>query len=416
MPLPLQSAIGILVFLAFAWLMSESRRMFPWRIVLSGLTLQFALALALLKLPFFKSVFLTLNEALNSLERATQAGTSFVFGYLGGGSAPFTVTDPASSFVLAFRALPLVLVVSALSALLFYWRVLPWVVGMVSVLLRKTLGVGGAVGLSAAADVFVGMVEAPLFVRPYLKAMNRGELFSVMTCGMATIAGTVMVLYASFLANVAPDAMGHILTASLVSTPGALLIAALMVPAGVAATAGELVPAQSASSSMAAVTKGTLAGVELLINIVAMLLVFVALVSLANMLLGLLPEVAEQPVTLQRMLGWLMAPVVWLMGIPWAEAASAGALMGTKTILNELIAYLDLARLQAEALSPRSELIMTYALCGFANLGSLGILIGGLGTMVPERRAEIAALGPKALLSGTLATLLTGAVVGVLTP
>lgn len=414
MSLTLQSVLGIIAFLAVAWWLSESRRDFPWRIVLAGLGLQFVLALALLKLPVFKGLFLALNDLLGALEQATQAGTGFVFGYLGGGAAPFAVTDPASSFVLAFRALPLVLVVSALSSLLFYWRILPWVVRMVSLLLRKVMGIGGAVGLSAAADVFVGMVEAPLFIRPYLRAMTRGELFSVMTCGMATIAGTVMVLYASFLANVVPDAMGHILTASLVSTPGALLIAALMVPAGETSTAGDLDPAQSARSSMDAVTKGTLAGVELLINIVAMLLVFVALVSLANMLLGLLPDMAGQPLTLQRALGWLMAPVVWLMGIPWSEAVSAGALMGTKTVLNELIAYLDMARLPAEALSPRSELIMTYALCGFANLGSLGILIGGLGTMVPERRDEIVALGPKAILSGTLATLLTGAVVGVL--
>ena len=383
--------------------------------MLAGLALQFGLALALLKLPLFKGVFLALNDVLGALERATQAGTGFVFGFLGGGPAPFAVSDPASTFVLAFRALPLVLVVSALSSLLFHWRVLPWLVGLISRLLSKSLGIGGAVGLSAAADIFVGMVEAPLLVRPYLAAMNRGELFSVMTCGMATIAGTVMALYASFRGAVVPDAMGHILAASLVSTPGALLIAALMVPAGETATAGSLKPAETARSSMEAITQGTLAGVALLINIVAMLLVFVALVSLSNLLLGLLPDALGQPLTLQRMLGWVMAPVVWLMGIPWAEATTAGALMGTKTVLNELIAYLDMARLPAEALSPRSDLIMTYALCGFANLGSLGILIGGLATMVPERRADIVALGPRAIFSGTLATLLTGAVVGLLT-
>ncbi len=395
--------------------MSENRARFPTRIVLAGLALQFALAVALLKLPLFQGVFMALNEALGALEHATRAGTSFVFGYLGGGAAPFAVTDPASSFVLAFRALPLILVVSALSSLLFYWRVLPWLVRAVSHLLRKTLGIGGAVGLSAAADIFVGMVEAPLFVRPYLAAMSRGELFSVMTCGMATVAGTVMALYASFLAPVVPDAMGHILTASLVSTPGALLIAALMVPAGETSTGGELKAPDSARSSMEAITQGTLAGVTLLINIVAMLLVFVALVSLTNLLLGLLPSVLGEPLSMQRILGWLMAPVVWLMGIPWTEATTAGSLMGIKTVLNELIAYLDLARLPAEALSPRSDLIMTYALCGFANLGSLGILIGGLATMVPERRADIVSLAPKAVLSGTLATLLTGSVVGVLT-
>ena len=415
MPIHLQSALGILAFVGLAWLLGEDRSRFPRRIVLAGLALQLGLALALLKLPLFKGVFLAMNEALGAVERATQAGTSFVFGYLGGGPAPFPVSDPASSFVLAFRALPLVLVVSALSSLLFHWKVLPWLVRGVSRLLRQSLGIGGAVGLSAAADIFVGMVEAPLLVRPYLAAMSRGELFSVMTCGMATIAGTVMALYASFLAQVVPDAMGHILTASLVSTPGALLIAALMVPAGPSSTEGGLDGAGRARSSMEAITQGTLAGVELLINIVAMLLVFVALVSLANLLLGLLPEILGRPLTLQRLLGWLMAPVVWLMGIPWGEATTAGALMGTKTVLNELVAYLDLARLPAGSLSPRSNLIMTYALCGFANLGSLGILIGGLATMVPERRADIVALGPRAIVSGTLATLLTGAVVGLVT-
>jgi CNT family concentrative nucleoside transporter len=272
------------------------------------------------------------------------------------------------------------------------------------------------VGLSAAADVFVGMVEAPLLVRPYLSALSRGELFSVMSCGMATIAGTVMVLYASILGPVIPEAMSHVLTASLINTPGALLIAAVMVPAAGAATAGELSPGDAPRSAMDAVTSGTIAGVGLLINIVALLVVFVALVSLSDGLLGLLPDWDGAPLTLRRILGTLMAPVVWLAGIPWAESGAAGALMGTKTALNELVAYLDLARLPAGALSERSRVIMVYALCGFANLGSLGILIGGLCTMVPERRAEIVALGPKSILSGTLATLSTAAIVGMLWP
>ncbi|MGQ0658690.1 MAG: NupC/NupG family nucleoside CNT transporter [Chromatiales bacterium] len=410
----LQSALGVIVLTAIAWAVSEDRRRFPSRTVLAGLALQFVLAAALLKLPVFKVFFIGLNDVLLSLEQATSAGTSFVFGYLGGSAPPFAETGAGSSFVLAFRALPLILVVSALSSLLFYWRVLPWVVKAVSRVLEKTLGVGGAVGISAAADIFVGMVEAPLFVRPYLKDMTRGELFSVMSCGMATIAGTVMVVYASLLGPVLPEAMGHILTASLVSTPGAILIAAIMVPAGDRATTGELTPPQAASSSTDAITKGALAGVELLINIIAMLIVFVALVSLVNILLGLLPHWGGEPVTLQRILGILMAPIVWLVGIPWSEAKTAGALMGTKTILNEFIAYLDLSRLPAEALSPRSRVIMTYALCGFANFGSLGILIGGLSTMVPERRDEVVSLGVKSILSGTLATLLTGAIVGIL--
>lgn len=410
----LQSLLGIIGCVGVAWAVSEDRRAVSWRTVVAGLAVQFALVITLLKLSVFKAFFLGLNTVLMSLERATAAGTAFVFGYLGGGELPFAETGPGSTFVLAFRALPLILVVSALSSLLFYWRVLPLMVKAVSRVLQQTLGIGGAVGLSAAADIFVGMIEAPLFVRPYLKAMTRGELFAVMSCGMATIAGTVMVLYASFLSSILPDAMGHILTASLVNTPAALLVAEMMVPASEKATAGELTPPQAARSSMDAITTGTLAGVELLINIVAMLVVFVALVSLVNIILGLLPAWGDEPVTMQRVLGVIMAPVVWLIGIPWSEAQTAGALMGTKTVLNEFIAYLQMAKLPLDALSPRSEVLMTYALCGFANFGSLGILIGGLSTMVPERREEVVSLGLKSILSGTLATLLTAAIVGLL--
>jgi len=303
--------------------------------------------------------------------------------------------------------------VSALSSLLFYWRVLPFIVKSISTLLEKTLGVGGAVGLSTAANIFIGMVEAPLVIRPYLRQLSRGELFIVMTCGMAGIAGTVMVLYASILGPVVPDAMGHILSASIISAPAAIVVAALMVPPQGAPTAGELSSGQPARGAMDAVTRGTLDGLALLLNIVALLIVLVALVTLANLMLGALPEVAGKPVTLQRMLGFVMAPLVWLAGVPWSEAPTAGALMGTKTILNEFIAYLDMARLSDGELSLRSRLIMTYALCGFANFGSLGILIGGLATMVPERRDEVVALGMRSIVSGTLATLATGAVAGI---
>jgi CNT family concentrative nucleoside transporter len=367
-----------------------------------------------LKVPFFGEVFLVLNRAATALARATEAGASFVFGYLGGGPPPFDERFPEASFILAFRALPIVLVMSALSALLFHWRVLPWIVRIFARLLQHTMRLGGAVGLSAAANVFVGMVEAPLLVRPYLRAMGRSELFITMTCGMATIAGTVMVLYATIIGRAVPDALAHILIASIISTPAAIAVAVLMVPPGPGeATEGDLVP-QQAASSMDAITRGTLEGVTLLINIVAMLLVLVALVSLVNMVLALLPGIGAAPLTLQRLLGWGMAPLVWLAGVPWSEAPTAGALMGSKTVLNELIAYVELAGLPPEALAPRSRLIMTYSLCGFANFGSLGIMIGGLVTMAPERRAEILALGAKTLVSGTLATLISGAVVGIL--
>jgi CNT family concentrative nucleoside transporter len=375
--------------------------------------LTFGLGVVLLKAPYVRDVFLALNGALNALEKATQDGTSFVFGFLGGGPLPFAETYAGASFVLAFRALPLVLVVSALSALLFYWRVLPWIVKVFSFLLQKTMGVGGAIGLSSAANVFVGMVEAPLVVRPYIRNMSRGELFILMSCGMATVAGTVMALYASVLSKVVPDALGHILIASIISTPAAIAISVLMVPGKAPATEGKLV-SQTATSSMDAVTRGTVDGMQLLVYIVAMLVVLVALVSLANQILALLPEVAGAPVTLQRVLGIALAPLVWIMGIPWAEATTAGALMGTKTVLNELLAYIDLAKLPEGALSPRSRLMMTYALCGFANFGSLGIMIGGLATLAPERRDEIVSLGGKTIVSGTLATCVAGSVVGVL--
>ena len=412
--LALQSAFGFVAIILIAWLLSENRRAVPWRIVVSGAALQIVLAAALLKLPLFRDLFLALNELLSALEQATQEGTRFVFGFLGGGPQPFEERPGASSFVLAFRALPLILVVSALSSLLFYWRVLPVVVRGLSAVLEKVMGVGGAVGLSTAANIFVGMVEAPLFVRPYLREMSRGELFIVMTGGMAGIAGTVMALYAAILGPVVPDAMGHILSASIISAPAAILIAGVMVPPRGEPTSGRLIPPQQATSSMDAVTRGTLDGLQLLLAIVAMLIVLIALVTLVNLALGLLPQWGGAPITLQRVLGYVMAPLVWLAGVPWAEAVTAGALMGTKTVLNEFIAYVDLAHLPADALGARSRLIMTYALCGFANFGSLGILIGGMASMVPERRDEIVALGLRSIVAGTLATLMTGAVVGML--
>jgi CNT family concentrative nucleoside transporter len=298
--------------------------------------------------------------------------------------------------------------------LLFHWRVLPAIVRAFSAVLEKAMGVGGAVGLSAAANIFVGMVEAPLFVRPYLKEMSRGELFIVMTGGMAGIAGTVMALYAAILGPVLPDAMGHILSASIISAPAAILVAAVMVPPRGAPTSGRLVPPQPARSSMDAVTRGTLDGLQLLLAIVAMLIVLIALVTLVNLALGLLPHWGGAQVTLQRVLGYVMAPFVWLAGVPATEAVTAGALMGTKTVLNEFIAYVDLAQLPADALGVRSRLIMTYCLCGFANFGSLGILIGGMSAMAPERRDEIVALGLRSIIAGTLATLMTGSVVGML--
>ncbi|MBU2622752.1 MAG: nucleoside:proton symporter [Proteobacteria bacterium] len=404
---------GLFAFTLIAWVISENRRKVDLRAVATGLVLQVLTGFILLKLPLFREFFLFINRLFMSLEASTTAGTSFVFGYLGGGSLPFDEKFPGSSFILAFRALPLVLVMSALSSLFFYWKILPIVVRAFSWGLRKTMRIGGAEGLGISANIFLGMVESPLLIRPYLKDMTRSELFSLMTCGMATIAGTVMVLYASILSRAIPDIMGHILVASIISVPASITIAKIMVPEKERPTLGELVSPIKAANSMDAITKGTLQGVELLINIVAMLIVLVALVHLVNLVIGLFPDIGNEPVTLQRIMGLLMSPVVWLMGIPWKEAHTAGILMGTKTILNELIAYVDMSKLPEGALSPRSLVIMTYAMCGFANPGSLGIMIGGMGTMAPERRDEIVSLGFRTIISGTLATCMTGAVVGI---
>jgi len=412
-----QSGLGIIFFTGLAWAFSEQRTRVRWKIAVIGLGLQLALALLLLKVSAIQTVFLGLNGVVTGLQDATRAGTSFVFGYIGGGTLPFQESYPGASFSLAFQALPLILVVSALSAVLFHWRVLPLVVRGFAWALEKSLGVSGAGGFAVAANVFVGMVEAPLLVRPYVARLSRSDLFMVMTAGMATIAGTMMVLYASVLGTAIDNALGHILTASLISAPAAIMVARLMVPGEGGDTSGDEtsfeVPRQYAST-MDAVTRGTTDGVALLINVVAMLIVMVALVSLVNMILGLFPEVAGASLSLERLFGWIMTPFAWLLGVPWEQAGTAGQLLGTKVVLNEFIAYLELAKMGDELLDPRSRMIVVYALCGFANLGSLGIMIGGLLSIAPERRDDILNLGPKSILSGLLATSLTGAVIGVL--
>ena len=411
----LQSALGLAVLLALAWALSENRAAIRGRVVWPGLALSAVLGIAMLELPALRAVFAALARAVGAVAEATRAGTTFVFGYLGGGDLPFEPSRPEYVFVLAFRALPIVVVMSALTALLFHWRIIPLLVRGAAAVLRRTLGVGGAVGLSTAANIFLGMVEAPLVIRPYLARLTRGELFIVMTGGMAGIAGTVMVLYAVLLAPIIPEAFGHILIASVLGAPLAIVVGHIMVPDAGGVVDGDAAPGlgRAADSAMDAIAQGTQAGVELLINIVASLVVLVALVALANAVLGLVPDIAGSPVTLQRALGLAMAPVCWLMGVPWAEAQTAGALMGVKTVLNELIAYAELARLPPEALSPRSRLIMLYALCGFANFGSLGIMIAGLSTMAPARRGEIVGLGAKSIVSGTLCTCLMGAFAGL---
>ncbi len=408
----IQALVGIVTIITAAWLIG-GRKPIDKKVVLGGLGLQLFFVVLFLKVPIANDVLAAFNQLVILLDKATTTGTSFVFGYLGGGELPFEATNPDNVFILAFKALPLVIVVSALSALFFYWRILPWLIGQFSRLLQKSMGISGALGLGAAANIFVGMIEAPLLVRPYLMRLSRGELFALMTSGMATIAGTMMVLYASVLTPVRSDALTHILAASVMSVPAALMIAAIMIPFRDAQSEQWVEFQSEDQGAFDALTRGTLDGVKLLINILAMLIVFVALVALINMLLELLPDVAGSPLTLQRLLGYLFAPLVWLMGIPADELVFAGSLMGTKTVLNEFLAYLSLISAPEGSLSERSEIIMIYAMCGFANFGSLGIMIGGIGTMAPERRAEVAELGLLSIVAGTLATMLTGTLVGM---
>jgi CNT family concentrative nucleoside transporter len=408
-----QSLLGIGAILLVAWLVSENRRAFPFRTVIVGVAMQVALALLLLKVPVARDGLFALNGVVGALTDATRAGTSFVFGFVGGGDAPFKVTNPTGMVNFAFGVLPLIIVISALSALLWHWRILAIVVKGIAFVLRRLLGIGGAVGLGGAATVFLGNVEGLLVVRPYLAKFNRAELFIMFTVGMSVVAGTVFVLYATILNPVLPGALGHILIASVMSLFGAIVIARIMIP-GSAATDTVAESEMKYRSSMDAVSHGTEVGLKIYWQIIAMLVVVVALVTLANTMLTHVPPLWGAPITLQRVFGWLFAPVVWLYGVPWNEAPLAGSLLGTKTILNELIAYINLAALPVNALDPRSKLIVVYAMCGFANFSSVGIVIAGMSALEPSRRDMVVPLVMRSLLAGTMASGLTGSIIGLL--
>jgi CNT family concentrative nucleoside transporter len=392
-----------------------------WSAIAKGIALQFVIALLLTKVPVIQRGLEALNGMVNALMAATRAGTSFVFGYVGGGDVPWTNANPGANFVFAFQALPLILIISALSALLFYWNIIPPIVRAFAWILRRTIGVGGPAGIAVTMNIFVGMVEAPLVIRPYLRTETRSGLFIIMTAGMAMVAGTVMVLYATLLDGLIPNPIGQILTASIMAAPATIVIAFIIMPEDPAQFAAAsdptkvLLPPSPGNNMMSVITKATIDGLQIFANVIGMLIVLVALVAVANSILNVFPDLFGGPLTLQRMFGWVLSPMAWLLGIPWAEAPTAGGLLGTKMVLNELIAYTDMSKLPAESLSERSRMIMTYALCGFANFSSIGISIGGIGAMAPERRPDIIELAPKAMLAGSLATCLSGAVIGILT-
>jgi len=403
---------GLACFLFIAWLFSENKRKVSIRDIITGLLVQISIAFLVFKAPIIQNVLAAMNAGVELLLRSTQAGTSFVFGYIGGGEQPFQKTG--STFILALQGLPLILVISALSSLLFYWRILPIFIKGLSWGLEKTLRVGGALGLGSAANIFMGFDSAPLVIKPYLSSLTCSELFAFITVGMATVAGNVMGVYVTILSGIFSEGvLGHIFAASLINIPAALTISRIMIPETQDSTSGSFDYSNPPRNTIEAIYRGASEGAQVWWQIIMMLIVFVALIYFANSLLGFLPSFYGEPITLQRMLGYFMSPIVWLMGIPWSEALTAGSLMGTKTILNELIAYSELAHLPAGTLSYRSELMMVYAMCGFANLGTIGILIGSIGGVVPSRRAEVSSIALKTILSGTLATLTTGCLVGL---
>ncbi|WP_429912254.1 NupC/NupG family nucleoside CNT transporter [Glycocaulis sp.] len=416
MGLQLRSLLGVFAFVAIAWALGP-RKMPPWVLILGAVIVQFAIAFALYSFAPTRAFLASLTGVVEVLQAATTMGTSFVFGYVGGGESPFLINpeSEASTFIFAFQALPMVIVLSAISALLWRWRVLEFAVRGFALLFRRILNLSGAASLGAAANIFLGMTESPVLIRPRLPTMSRSDLFLIMTVGFSTVAGSVMAIYVSQLTGVVADAAGHILTASLISVPAAVLLARLMHPQDETEeqASKEKVPVNLYHSSMDALTTGVSDGVRLFVNIIAMLLVFTAIVALINFSLAAAGEINGVPMSVERVLGWFFAPLVWLAGIPWAEAQTAGSIMGLKTALNEIFAY-DALSNTGDELSARSRLIMTYAVCGFANFSSVGILIGGLIAVAPSRRADILSLAPRALISGTLATLMTGAVIGAL--
>ena len=416
--LKIQALLGILTFLGFCWLVSTDRKNINYKQVGMGLILQFAIAIFVINAPMVKTLFNFLNTGIMAISEATKQGTIFTLGYLGGGETPFAVVPgkEVHLFVLALQALPVVMVMSALTSVLFYWRVIPVITKFLSKILERTLGIGGALGLSSASSVFFGIDVAALLVKPHLKNMSRSELFTLMSCGMATVASSIMLLYTQILYPIFHNsgvALGHIITASFINVPSALVIASILVPQIGKPTGGHLVMVDKPHSTMDAVTKGVSDGLNMLLNITSMLIVLTALVYLFNSCLGII-HFGGEPLTLQKIFGCIFAPIAWLMGFPSSEIAVAGSIMGTKVVLNEIFAYQELVQHMSD-LSPHSQLMMVYALCGFANFTSVGIIIGAMGILIPERRSEIVNLSLKAIFSGALANCLTGTVIGLLT-
>lgn len=413
--LNLQSLLGLVVIVAVCWAISENRRAFPWRLALGAVVAQAALVLALFAIPGSQGVLAAVTGAVDSLARATNEGTKFVFGYLAGGDQPYAVSNQGALFTFAFQVLPLILVISALSALLWHWKILKWITLGFGLLFQKTMGLGGASALAVAANIFLGMIESPIVIRAYLDKLTRSEIFLMMVVGLGTVAGSTMVAYATILAPVLTNAAGHVLVASIVSAPAGILLARIIIPEqpGMGGAVADYSSALKYDSAIDAIVKGTADGLMVVLNISAVLIVFVALVALVNVMLGGF-VVWGEPLTVERILGVVFAPVAWLIGVEWKDADVAGWLLGVKLTLTEFVAFIDLGRVPEGGMTERTRMLMTYALCGFANIGSVGITVTGLSVLMPERREEVLGMIWKGLFAGFLTTLMTAAVVGAL--
>lgn len=409
--------IGIVLILSVAWALSEDRALRPrWQWIAGAVAIQFVAAILIVRVPLIWDIIGLANVAVAAIERATQVGAGYIFGYIGGAPLPFELKPGVTApVVIAFQILPLVIVYSALAALLWHWGILARLVRGISWLLRTSMGVSGVVGLSAGANLFMGVVESPLIVRAYFDRMSRAELFATMVLAMSTISGAILVLYAQTLSRTMPDAVGHLISASVISLPAAILIARLMVPGEGRTAADDRDSGLAYAGSADALVRGTLDGIQLFLAVIGVIIVVFSLVALVDGMLAALPVIDGAPITLRRSLGWVLAPFMWTLGVPWDQAPAAGALMGTKAVLNEYVAYLDLAALPADSFDARSRLIVVYALCGVANLASIGLLVATIGTLAPGRRADVAALGVRSWIAGNLASSMTGAVIGIVT-
>jgi CNT family concentrative nucleoside transporter len=423
MELKLVSLFGWFVMISIAWMISLNRKSFPWRTVIWGVGLQFLLALLILKTPWGAALFEFAGKVVQKLIQFATDGTKFVFGPLADSSLLGKTFGPDNGMVFAILVTGTVVIVASLSSLLYHWGILQRVVRAIAFVMRKAMGTSGSETLSAAANVFMGQTEAPLVIRPYVPRMTRSELLTIMVCGMAHIAGGVAAVYAAMgMAAGYPNTAGHLLTASVLNCPAALLIAKIMLPeteqSETAGTSPATVP-RTTANSIDAICRGAGDGFHLALNIIAMLIAFIAIIALANYVFAF-PQThfgfhILNPITLQNIFGWVNAPFALLMGVPIQDCLKVGQILGERIVLNEFVGYFDLtSHAKTLALDPRSFMIATYALCGFANFSSIAIQVGGIGSLAPERRSEMAKMGFRAMIGGLLAAYMTACLAGFL--